>query len=129
MAVNIRFDDDVAILSNFGRLMDDPRHFETSRDVGELLDQGRRKFVIELRGVGALGASGIGLLLTITRLIRRRGGEAVLASPSRSMERLIDEMLMDSYWQVFEDVDQARAALDRSATRWEAARSEDSDES
>lgn len=129
MAVNIRFDGDVAILSNLGRLMDDPRHFDASRDVAELLDQGRRKFVIELRGVGAMGDSGLGLLLTITRLIRRRGGEAVLAGPSRGMEQRIEEMQLDSYWQIFEDVDQARAGLDRSAARREAPQSEDGDDS
>lgn len=111
MAVNIRFDGDVTILSNFGRLMDDPRHFDASRDVADLLDQGHRKFIIELRGVGALGDSGLGLLLTITRSIRRQGGDAVLACPSRSMEKRLDEMQMDAYWQVFDSVEQARAAL------------------
>ena len=41
MAVNIRLDGDIAILSNFARLMNDPRYVDASRDVQEMLDQGQ----------------------------------------------------------------------------------------
>ena len=111
MAVNVRADGDLVILSNFGGLMNDPRHFDVSRDVQELLDQGCRKFVLELRGVGELGASGVGLLVTITRLIRKNGGEVVVARPSKAMVGTIAEMQLDDYWDCFEDVQDAKAAL------------------
>jgi anti-sigma B factor antagonist len=113
MAIQIRVDRDLVILSNFGRLMNDPRHFDAGRDVKEMLDQGYRNFVIELRGVGEMGPSGLGLLTTITRLVRQHGGEAVLARPSRGMRGLIDEMKMDAFWDVFEGVEEARAFFDR----------------
>ena len=51
MALNIRFDGDVAILSNFARLMNDPRYVDAARDVQDLLDQGYRQYIIELTGV------------------------------------------------------------------------------
>jgi anti-sigma B factor antagonist len=112
MPVNIRVVEDVVVLSSFGRLMNDPRHFDASRDVAEMLDCGYRKFVLELRDVGELGASGLGLLTTITRRVRRDGGEVVVAHPSRGMRKVIDEMRMDDYWEVFPDVEEARQALD-----------------
>src|SRR5436190_632837 len=104
MPINIRLDDDVAVLSNFGRLLNDPRHFDASRDVREMLDQGCRKFVLELGGIREMGPTAIGLLTTLTRLIRQHGGEAALAHPSRDTEKYINMMQMDAYWDIFESV-------------------------
>jgi anti-anti-sigma factor len=116
MPVHIRVDGDLVILSNFGRLMNDPRHFDASQDVKAMLDQGFRKFAIELRGVVELGPSGVGLLVTITRLVRQYGGEAVLVSPSRSMEKIIDELQLDAFWEILGTVAEAKATLDRGSS-------------
>jgi anti-sigma B factor antagonist len=108
MPLNIRFDGDVVVLSNFARLMNDPRYVDASRDIGDLLDQGSTQFVIDLTGVRETGASFLGLLMTITRRIRQRHGEAVLAHPSREMEAfLLNEMQMDDYWDVLPTVQEA----------------------
>lgn len=107
MAVNIRVENDVVILSNFGRLMNDPKHFDASRDVGAMLDDGYRNFILELKGVNEMGDSGMGLLITLTRLIRKRSGDVVLVSPSRSMQRILMEMQLDEYWDVFDKTDEA----------------------
>lgn len=107
MALNIRFDGDVAILSNFARLMNDPRYVDAALDVQEMLDQGVRSFVIELAGVREAGDSFLGVLMTITREIRRQGGEAVLAHCSREVEKCIAMMQLDDYWDLFATVDEA----------------------
>ena len=108
MPLNIRIDGDVAILSNFARLMNDPRYVDASHDIGDLLDQGSRRFVIDLSGVRETGASFLGLLMTITRRIRQGRGEAVLAHPSREMEKfLLDEMQMEEYWDILPSVQEA----------------------
>lgn len=113
MAVSTRFDGDMVIFSNIGGLMNDPRHFDAGREVEELLDEGYRKFVVELRGTSDLGDSALGLLMTMTRSVRKRGGDLVLASPSRGVSKRIDEMMLDSYWEVFEGVDEAQRRLER----------------
>jgi anti-sigma B factor antagonist len=107
MPIHIRVEGDVVVLSNFGRLMDDPRHFDAPRDVKEMLDQGFKRFVIELRGVGDMGSSGLGLLMTITRTIRQHGGEVVLAAPSRGMRNVLEEMQMEEFWDVYPNVEEA----------------------
>jgi anti-anti-sigma factor len=111
MPLNVRIDGDVAILSNFARLMNDPRYVDASRDVDDLLDQGLRQFVIELAGVHETGASFLGVLVTITREIRRGGGEVVLAHLSRGVEKYLAMMQMDEYWDVFTSVDEAVRSL------------------
>jgi anti-sigma B factor antagonist len=113
MAMNVRIDRGLAILSNIGRLMNDPRHFDAGRDVEELLDQGVSAFVVELREVGTLGPAGLGLLTTLTRTVRREGGELVLAGVRPALEHHFEEMGMDTYWDVVRSVDDARALLVR----------------
>jgi anti-sigma B factor antagonist len=108
MPLNVRVDGDIAILSNLGRLMNDPRYVDASKDVKELLDRGHRRFIIELGGVRDTGSTIIGLLMTLTRQIRQQGGEAVLANLGPDMEKLIEKMQMDDFWDVFEDVETAR---------------------
>ncbi len=108
MPLNVRIDGDVAILSNFARLLNDPRYFDAGQDVKELLDQGYRKFVLELGGVKEMGATALGLLTTLTRQIRQHGGEAVLARMSRDTENYVNMLQMDSYWDFFSSVAEAK---------------------
>ncbi len=110
MPVHIRFDGDVVVLSNFARLMNDPRYVDAAREVGEMIEQGSRQFVIDLTGFRETGASFLGVLMTITRRIRQGHGEAVLAHPSREMEQfLLGEMQMEEFWDIFPSVAEAVA--------------------
>ncbi len=111
MPVNARFEGDVVILSNFGRLLNDPRHFDTSREVRALLDAGHRTFIFDLVGLRDLGSAGLGLLMTLTRLIRQYDGDAVLADLGPLAEKTLEDMRMDSVWDVFPDIDSARTFL------------------
>ncbi len=113
MGLNVRIDDGLAILSNIGRLMNDPRHFDSSRDVEDLLDEGISAFVIELREVGSLGPAGLGLLTTLTRAVRRDGGDLVLAGVRPSLEKYFEEMSMDTYWEIFASVADAKSFFER----------------
>jgi anti-anti-sigma factor len=116
VVLNVRFDGDVAILSNFGGLLNDPRHFDAGRDLGEILDRGYRKFVFELAGIREMGSAALALLTTLTRLVRQDGGEAVLTRVSRGAGQFIEEMRMDDYWDVFESVEEAKESLRRTPT-------------
>jgi|SRR5579883_1610165 len=114
MPINVRVDGDVVILSNIGRLMNDPRYVDAGRDVKELLDQGHCLFILELAGVRETGTTVIGLLTTLTRQVRQRGGELVLAKVGPALEEFIEAMRMDTYWDLFASVDEAKEYLLRS---------------
>ena len=109
MALNIRVDGDVTILSNFGRIMNDPRHVDAPIAVQDRLDEGDRNFVMEMNNVSETGAAFLGLLMTITRVIRKRRGDVVLAHPSPAVRRLVDDMRMDDFWDVSDTVEEAKA--------------------
>src|SRR5437763_326570 len=80
-------------------------------DGADLVERGYRGFVLEVGGVRDTGATVLGLLTTITRMVRREGGEAVLANVTPPMEKFLDTMQMDAYWDVFEDAEEAAAFL------------------
>ncbi len=114
MPLNVRSVGDVVILSNFARLMNDPRYVDAARDLDELLDRGAKRFVIDLTGVRETGASFLGLLMTLTRRIRQGRGEAVLANPGREMKAfLLDEIQMEEYWDIFPSIEEAVAFQSR----------------
>jgi anti-sigma B factor antagonist len=116
MPLNVEVDEHVVVLSNFGRLMNDPRYVDASRDVRELLDQGFQSFILDLDNVRETGSSFLGLLMTITRRIRQDGGEVVLARLNPHMEKFIDMMQMDDYWDIFKNVAEAKAFFNREST-------------
>ena len=111
MAIHVRFEGEVAVLSGVARLMNDPRHFDALRDITDLLDRGYLRFVLELGNVHETGPTILGLLTTLTRKVRQADGEAVLANLAPSMEKFLDEMRMDAYWDVFDDAESAIAFL------------------
>jgi anti-anti-sigma regulatory factor len=107
MSLNVLFEDDVVVLSNFSRTMNDPRYIDAGHDIQELLELGHKKFVLDLGGVRDTGSSFLGLLMTITRRIQRRGGDTVLAHLSRQTEEFLTTMQMEDFWDVFPDVKDA----------------------
>ncbi len=111
MPIHIRIDGDVAILTEFGQAMNDPRYTDAAREVADLIDQGYRQYIVELRGVAETGPPLLGVLMTLTRQIRRRGGEVVLANLSGGMEKFLEEMQMEEYWDLFRNIPEALKTL------------------
>lgn len=107
MALHARIDGEVVVLSGLARLMNDPRYTSAVLEIDDLLDQGYRSYVLELRDVRETGAPMLGVLMTLTRHIRNSGGEILLAHPSRSVASLLAEMDMEEFWDVFGNVSEA----------------------
>lgn len=113
MVLSIRHDGDVTILGNFGRFMNDPRYVDAAREVDELLDQGERCFIMEMSGVNETGGSFLGVLMTMTREIRKAGGEVVMARVGGHVSGYLAEMYLDEHWDIFPTVDAARRFFQR----------------
>ena len=87
MPINVRFDGDVVVLSNFARLMNDPRYVDASRDLRDLLDQGHKNFIVDLSGVRETGSSFLGLLMTLTRQVRQQDAGIAPIEPRLAISR------------------------------------------
>jgi anti-anti-sigma regulatory factor len=113
MALHVRFANDVAIVDNFAWLMNDPTHASASAEVADLLDQGYRNFIFEMTSVREVGDAFLGLLLTLTRAIRKARGEVVLAHPTREVTNALDRMMLEDYWDTFPRVADAQSFFHR----------------
>ena len=113
MPLQSRVDREVVVLSNLGHLMNEPTHFDAVREVDDALDAGYRDFVVELGDVRSARGAFLGLLMTLSRRVRQRGGEVVLARVGPALERTFEEMRMDGEWDVFRNVAEAVASYRR----------------
>ncbi|MEW4570191.1 STAS domain-containing protein [Tautonia sp. JC769] len=111
MPIDSRVDRGVTIVGNLAGVIHDASLHDAARDLDELLDEGRRRFVFELSGVGPIGPSALGLLMTLTRQIRKRSGEVVFARVGRSTREVLETMQMDAHWDLFRTVPEAIASF------------------
>jgi anti-anti-sigma regulatory factor len=113
MPLNIDIDSDIVVLSNFGRLMNDPRYVDASQVTNELVEKGFAKFILDLGGFRETGSGFLGLLMTMTRRIRQHGAEAVLAHLPSDTEKFLRDMQLDDYWDIFKTVEEAKRSFPR----------------
>lgn len=109
MTLHIRIQDDVAIVDNFRWMMNDPRYTSAATDVRELLEQGFRKFIFEMTNVREVGDAFLGLLMTLTREIRKVRGEVVLAHATREVRNALERVRLEDYWDSFPRVSDAES--------------------
>jgi anti-anti-sigma factor len=107
MPIDYRMDGDIVIIGNVSGVITDVSTFDAARDLDALLDLGHRRLVLELSGVGTLGPTGLGLLMTLVRQIRRRGGEVVFSRVGRSTQRVFEEMQLDAHVDLFRTTPEA----------------------
>jgi anti-anti-sigma regulatory factor len=117
MSLNLRVDDDIAVLSNVARLMNDPRYSTAVRDLDPLLDQGIRRFAIELAGVNETGSALMGLLMTLSRRIRSAGADVVLVRCSPAFRQFVQELQLDDYWELLPSLQEAHTYFARERDR------------
>ena len=117
MSLNLRIDNGVAVLSNIARLMNDPRYSTSSRDLEPLLADGIRRFAIELAGVHDTGSALVGMLMTLSRRVRSAGGDVVLVRCSPTVQAYLEEMQLDSYWEILSTLEEVHQYYDRARDR------------
>ena len=107
MPIDVRIVHEVAVVGNLAGLLNTPSHVDTAREIDLVLDDGHRMFIFELRGVGTPGPMALGVLATLTRRIRQRGGDVVLARVGRSTAQFLEELRMDAEWEIFRGLPEA----------------------
>lgn len=113
MALHFRYEGDIAIVDNFAWVMNDPTYPSANKELQGVLDEGYRKFIFELTNVREVGDPFLGLLLTLTRAIRKSRGEVVLAHPTREVSNALGRMMLEDYWDTFPRVSEAESFFRR----------------
>jgi anti-sigma B factor antagonist len=80
--------DDIAVVQVSGKLMGGPESEILRNEIKRLLDEGVKKFVINLKGVPWINSTGLGALMAVYTTIQRSGGALKLCYVSDRIQSL-----------------------------------------
>ena len=107
MKYRIREDGNVTVIDLSGKLMggDDADVF---RDlVHELLENGRKKIVVNLASLTWINSSGIGILITGYTTMRKNKGDLKLLNVSKKIESILYVTKLNLIFECFDDEHEA----------------------
>ena len=81
----------------------------------ELTRQGERRFVFDFAATGYIDSSGLGVLVSLTKAVRRYGGELWLTNLNEDLRTLLALTKLDSVLPVLGDADDEDGSADRTA--------------
>jgi len=80
MEFKIKQEKGVTVIALRGKVVGGPDATELLQQLHTLLDQGKKKFVVDLGGVELMNSSGLGMLIGGLTAVRRAGGDLKLAN-------------------------------------------------
>ncbi len=97
---------DVTIVEITGQLIVGNRQ-ELKDQVLKLLESGSRKYLIDFRDTAYIDSSGLGVLVSLSKKIRERGGELRLSNLNEDLRTLFELTKLDTLFQIADSRDQA----------------------
>jgi len=124
VAVSVRERDGVSILELQGEFTLDAgglsrpldlrgrRLSDLGQTLQQLLDQGRRKIVLDLGGVSFLDSAGLGELIACKKRTVEQGGDIRLLHPVGKVRDLLEMLSLTRIFKVFDDEPAALSSFD-----------------
>jgi anti-sigma B factor antagonist len=107
MSVSYRqLDDDIWVVSSRGRL-DQTLNPKLELSLGELLDNGHQRFIIDLSEATYINSGGLRCLVTAWRRAREQGGDLVLCGLNSRLEEIFSLVGFDRVFQIYTSYDDA----------------------
>ncbi len=97
---------DVTIVEVTGQLIVGNRQ-ELKDDVLELLGSGSRKFLIDFSDTAYIDSSGLGVLVSLSKKIREKGGEMRLSNLNEDLRTLFELTKLDTLFHITDTREQA----------------------
>lgn len=97
---------DVTVVSVTGQLIVGNRQ-ELKDDAIKLLESGSRKFLLDFEDTGYIDSSGLGVLVSLSKKIREKGGEMRLAGLNEDLRTLFELTKLDTLFYIADTRDEA----------------------
>ncbi|WP_339869246.1 STAS domain-containing protein [uncultured Algoriphagus sp.] len=78
--------------------------------VSDAVEEGAKKFVVDLSEVRYISSSGIGLLITMLTKMRNKDGEVYLTAPSDHVKKLLIITKLNNIFTVYDSIDEFKKA-------------------
>ena len=105
---------DTLVVGAEGRLTVDNRH-QLKQQVLDELERGERKFLIDFSRTQYIDSSGLGVLVSLSKRIRERGGVLRLAHLSENLRDLFAMTKLDTLFRIEDSDDRGDGSADRPA--------------
>ncbi len=107
MKVSISEQGSVTIISLEGNIMGGPDATLLNEEIHALLDQEKKKIILNLAGVDAMNSSGLGMLISGLTATKNAGGQLKLASASSKILSLLAVTKLTTLFEHFDTVEKA----------------------
>ena len=88
MEFTIKKENGINLLELSGNIMGGPESMKINLDIHSLIENGERKFIIDLTQVNLMNSSGLGTLIASLSSIKKVGGILKIASPNEKIKNL-----------------------------------------
>lgn len=95
------------LLALKGELIDKNQAIDLIKEVDDLLEQGKNKFVIDLSDLRYMNSSGLNVLIQLLTKTRTRGGESVICNVSKKVNELLIITKLNTLFKVTENKEEA----------------------
>ena len=111
MRIELRFNEDVAILALSGKFLAGSDGPYLRQKVKDLIEAGARKFVMDFADVPYIDSTGLGFLAGARVTAQNAGARIVLASLGPHVRRILDEVKLTQFFVIAANEPAAMAVL------------------
>ncbi|HEY6905898.1 MAG TPA: STAS domain-containing protein [Ignavibacteriaceae bacterium] len=105
--MNIKEQYGTVILELKGKLVGGPISGRINSTLNNLLDQGKKKIVVDLSRVTGLNSSGMGTLISGYTMVKDSGGALKLANVTVKIQSLLSMTRLNQIFEIYNSVDEA----------------------
>ncbi len=111
MSIQVSEKEGVVILQLSGKIMGGPEAGEINNQINNLIDEGKKKIVIDLNDVEWMNSSGLGILIGAITTLKNNDGQLALINVSDRVENLLRITKLQTLFNMHPDLDAAIASM------------------
>ncbi|HGY55293.1 MAG TPA: anti-sigma factor antagonist [Caldithrix abyssi] len=111
MSIQVSEKEGVVILQLSGKIMGGPEAGEINNQINNLIDEGKKKIVIDLNDVEWMNSSGLGILIGAITTLKNNDGQLALINVSDRVENLLKITKLQTLFNMHPDLDAAIASM------------------
>lgn len=101
----------ITVLALQGAILGGPEANALNEDLHRLIDEGKKRVIIDLSQVTLMNSSGLGMLIGGYTTMKNNGGELKLACLNDNVRKLIEITKLHTIFTPYESVDEAAGSF------------------
>ena len=111
MKLTSREQDGIVILEPKGKIMGGPDATSLRESVRDLINEDKKRVIIDLAGVDWMNSTGLGILISCLTTLKNSGGELKLSNVTEKIKSLLTITKLITVFDAYDSTDEAIAAL------------------